>query len=87
MESLKSARCLTRGDMPKEDPIRKQALDLPDIFTSFSFCAKDSLLSSLPSGVNTQNQAPFGILEKITSASFSRPAETSAGEGSSGRRT
>ena len=30
MESLKSALCFTRGDMPKEEPMRKQALDLPE---------------------------------------------------------
>ena len=87
MESLKSAFCLTLGAIPKEDPIRKQAEDLPLIFTSESLAAKASLESSLPSGVKTQNQAPLGILEKIRSASFSNPAEISAGEGSSGSRT
>ena len=87
MESLKSAFCLTRGDMPKEEPMRKQALDLPLSFTSPSFAAKPSLESSFPSGVKTQNQAPLGILLKISSASFSRPALNYAGEGYSGRRT
>ena len=67
--------------------MRKQALDLPEFFTEASFDAKPSLESSLPSGVNTQNQAPLGILLKIRSASFSSPAEISAGEGSSGSLT
>jgi len=74
MDSLKSAFCFTLGAIPKEEPIRKQALDLPEFFTSASLAAKASLLNSFPSGVNTQNQAPFGILEKIRSASFSNPA-------------
>ena len=59
--------------MPKEEPIKKQALLLPDSFTSFSLAAKLSLESSFPSGVKMQNQAPLGILPKIVSASFSRP--------------
>ena len=32
--------CLTRGDIPKEEPIKKQALDLPEFFTSRSLSAK-----------------------------------------------
>ena len=84
MDSLKSALCLTLGAMPKEEPIRKQALLFPMFFTVFSCLAKSSLDSSFPSGVKTQNQAPLGIFDRITSASFSRPAEISAGEGFSG---
>ena len=86
IESLKSARSFTLGAMPKEEPIKKQALDLPESFTSFNLSANFSLDSSLPSGVKTQNHAPFGIFEKIKSASFSSPAEISAGDGSSGSR-
>ena len=66
MESLKSARSFTLGAMPKEEPMRKQALDLPEFLTAASFPARASLLKSVPSGVKTQNQAPFGILEKIS---------------------
>ena len=87
MDSLKSAFCFTLSAMPKEEPMRKQALDFPEFFTEASFSAKPSLLKSFPSGVNTQNQAPLGILLKISSASFSSPAVISAGEGFSGRRT
>ena len=65
MERRKSALCLTRGDIPKEEPIKKQALDLPEFFTSRSLSAKASLDSSFPSGVRTQNHEPLGILEKI----------------------
>ena len=86
MESLKSAFSLTLGAMPKEEPMRKQALLLPESFTSPIFLAKASLLSSFPSGVKTQNQAPLGMRERISSASFSSPAAISAGLGSSGRR-
>ena len=86
MESFRSALCLTLGAMPKEEPMRKQALDLPELFTFFKVCAKSSLLSSFPSGVNTQNHAPLGIFARIKSASFSSPPEISAGEGSSGSR-
>ena len=84
MERRKSALCLTRGDIPKEEPIKKQALDLPEFFTSRSLSAKASLDSSFPSGVRTQNHEPLGILEKISSASFSSPASISPGEGFSG---
>ena len=84
MERRKSALCLTRGDIPKEEPIKKQALDLPEFFTSRSLSAKASLDSSFPSGVRTQNQEPLGILEKISSASFSSPDSISPGEGFSG---
>ena len=87
MESLKSALAFTRGLMPKEEPMRKQALLLPDSFTSFNLSAKLSEERIFPSGVKTQNQAPLGILEKISSASFSSPAAISAGEGASGSRT
>ena len=41
----------------------------------------------LPSGVNTHNHAPLGILVKMLWASFSSPAAICAGEGSSGKRT
>lgn len=50
MERRKSALCLTRGDIPKEEPIKKQALDLPEFFTSRSLSAKASLDSSSPRG-------------------------------------
>ena len=86
MDSFKSARCLTLGAMPKEEPMRKQALLLPEFFTVFKVFAKSSLDNSFPSGVKAQNQAPLGSLEKIKSASFSSPAEISAGEGFSGSR-
>ena len=86
MESLKSARCLTLGAMPKEEPMREQALLFPEFFTVFMVFANSSLERSFPSGVNTQNQPPLGTLERIRSASFSSPAEISAGEGFSGRR-
>ena len=33
MDSFKSALDLTLGDMPKEEPIKKQALLLPEFFT------------------------------------------------------
>ena len=61
MESLKSALAFTRGLIPKEEPMRKQALLLPESFTSFSLSAKASEERILPSGVKTQNQAPLGI--------------------------
>ena len=86
MESLKSALAFTRGDNPKEDPIKKQALLLPDNFTSFTFWARASEEIIFPSGVSVHNHAPLGILLNISSASFSRPALISAGEGSSGSR-
>lgn len=60
IESLKSAFSLTLGAMPKEEPMRKQALLLPESFTEAILSAKASLLSSFPSGVKTQNQAPWG---------------------------
>ena len=53
MDSLKSAFSFTLGAIPKEEPMRKQALDLPEFFTESSYEAKPSLESSLPSGVNT----------------------------------
>ena len=87
MESLKSAFALTLGAMPKEEPMRKQAQLLPEFFTFFRVSAKPSLESVFPSGVNTQNQAPLGIFARMVSASFSRPAAISAGEGFSGSRT
>ena len=86
MESLKSAAAFTLGDMPKEEPIKKQALLFPESFTSYTLAAKASEDITFPSGVSTQNQAPFGILLRIRSASFSKPAEISAAEGFSGRR-
>ena len=58
MDSLKSAIALIFGWMPKEEPMRKQALDLPLSFTEASFSAKPSLDSSFPSGVNMQSQLP-----------------------------
>ena len=84
MESLKSAFSFTRGDIPKEDPIKKHALLLPESFTSFTLSARASEDITFPSGVNVQNHAPLGILLKIKSASFSRPALISAREGFSG---
>ena len=55
MESLKSAFCLICGAIPKEEPIKKQALDLPQSLISFSFSAKASLDNVFPSGVKMQN--------------------------------
>ena len=70
--------------MPKEEPIKKQALLFPDNFTSLSFSESASDESNLPSGVKTQNHEPFGIFDSIKSASFSKPAQISAGDGLSG---
>ena len=86
MESLKSAFALTLGAIPKEEPMRKQALLLPESLTDASFSAKTSLLITFPSGVKTQNHAPFGMRERIFSASFSSHAAISAGLGFSGSR-
>ena len=80
----KSARAFTRGAIPKEEPMRKQALPLPEFFTSRSFSAKASLDRSLPSGVKTHSQAPFGIRARMASASFSSPWAISEEEGFSG---
>ena len=66
--------------------MRNTALLLPESFTSFSFRAKSSLESSLPSGVKTQNQLAFVTRGRMASASFSSPAAISAGLGFSGRR-
>jgi len=73
-----------RSAIPKEDPIRKQAALLPDSLISDIFPARLSDESCLPSGVSTQNQAPFGTFVSISSASLSRPAVISAVEGLSG---
>jgi len=62
MESLKSAFSLILDAMPNEDPIKKQALLLPDNLTSFNLAASDSEERSLPSGVSMQNHEPFGFL-------------------------
>ena len=86
MESLKSAIALILGEMPKDEPIKKQALLFPPNFTSFSFWAKSSLERFFPSGVKIQNQVFFGSLERMSSASLSSPAAISAGEGFSGKR-
>ena len=83
MESLKSAFCLIEFAMPKEDPIKKQALLFPDNFIELIFCASSSEESSFPSGVNMQNHAFFGIFSVIIPASFSNAAEISTAEGAS----
>ena len=86
MDSLKSAICLILGEIPKDEPIKKQALDLPDSLTCFIFSANSSLERVFPSGVKMHSQAPLGIFAKICSASFYNPAAISAGVGSSGNR-
>ena len=86
IESRKSAISFSRGAIPKEEPMRKQILFLPESFTDLILSASSSEESILPSGVSVQNHAPLGIFVKIKSASFSRPAAISAGEGFSGSR-
>ena len=66
--------------------MRKQALLLPESFTEAILSAKASLLSSFPSGVKTQNQAPLGMRARMSSASFSSPMVISAWLGFSGSR-
>lgn len=66
--------------------MRKHAADFPDSLTSASFPANSGELRGLPSGVRTQNQAPLGILVRISAASLRSAAAISAGDGSSGSR-
>ena len=86
MESLKSARSFNCSAMPKDEPIKKQALLKPLNLICANFSAKASEESGFASGVNTQNHAPFGILEIICSASFSKPFLISVGVGSVDKR-
>ena len=53
--------------MPNDEPIRKQAADLPPVFTPCSAEASSSEESSLPSGVSTQSHAPFGMALRMAS--------------------
>ena len=84
IDSFISAMSFRRCAIPNEEPIRKQAQLLPESLISDIFCARASELSNLPSGVIVQNHEPFGILESIRSASFSRPACMVALDGYSG---
>ena len=86
IDSLKSAICLIFGEMPKEDPIKKQTLDFPDSLTSFSLSANSSLERVRPSGVKMHSHAPFGIFAMIASATLSSPAAISGVVVSSLRR-
>ena len=72
---------LTDGSMPKLLPIRKQADDFPPVLIRRRVSASSSEDSSLPSGVQTQKKAPFGIRFLISSASLVRPAWISAAVG------
>lgn len=72
MDSLKSALFLICCEIPKEEPIKKQALLLPDNLIFRSFSESSSELNSFPSGVSTQNQAFLGMLLEIREASLSR---------------
>ena len=67
-------------------PIRKQAADLPPVFTLCSAEASSSEESILPSGVSTQSHAPFGMALRMASASRARPWAICVPFGLSGRR-
>ena len=86
IESFKSAIALIDGSMPNDEPIRKQAADLPPVFTLCSAEASSSEESSLPSGVSTQSHAPFGMALRMASASRARPCAICVPFGLSGRR-
>ena len=73
IEGFRAAIAWVDGWMPNDEPIRKQAADLPPVFTPCSAEASSSEESSLPSGVSTQSHAPFGMVLRMDSASRARP--------------
>ena len=75
MDSFRSAAAFRPGSMPKDEPMRKQAADLPAFFTSRRVLASSSEDCCRPSGVRTQNHAPLGMAFLMASAS---PLETLA---------
>ena len=73
-ERRRSALALTVGSIPNDEPSRKQSWEVLRRLTASIVLASASEESFSPSGVRTQNQAPFGMRARISSASRRSPS-------------